>query len=287
MRGHRLTKSRHQQLVDWHTVWKTTMEECTGLGREAGTLKQWTVSEAETFLKDSDEKYVKEVLDRIKVTANDDILDIGCGPGRLTIPFAKIAKSVTAVDTSKGMLEVLNRRAKEEKLGNISCVNKFWREVEAGKDIKKKYDIVVASNSVNLLGAKEIRDGNKKRLDWDLVETLQKIDEIGKHCYITKPILRHNNFSAVYAALDKTYKPFPDYIVVHNVLRQISLEPEIDYFFTQCKKHNNPEKVFTRIEWLHDIKPEQKQIINEKIRCSIDKNDKGLQVWALLHWHRK
>lgn len=281
-----MTKNVQEQLVDWHQVWKDTMENCTFLGRESGTLKQWSISEAEQFLKDSNEQYVKQIMEKIEVTPNDNVIDLGCGPGRLTIPFAKIAKSVTAVDTAKGMLEVTKRRAEEEGLDNITYVNKFWREVEAGKDIELEYDVAIASNSINLLGAKEIRKNNKKQLDWNLTETLQKIDAVGKNCYFTMPILRHKEFPEVYATLGKKCNPFPDYIVVHNVLHQIAIKPEIDYFWSQCKKHNNPEKVLKRIEWFCNIKPEQKKILKDKIRCCVDKSDKSLQVWALIQWSK-
>jgi SAM-dependent methyltransferase len=225
-------------------------------------------------------------MKKIEVTSKDNVIDIGCGPGRLTIPLAKKVNSVTAVDTSKGMLNVLKRRAKEEGLDNISCVNKFWREVEVGKDIKPEYDMAIASNSINLLGAKENKKNGRTQLDWNLTETLHKIDSVGKSNYLTMPILHHKGFSEVFAALGKSYQPFPDYIVVHNVLHQLAIKPEIQYFPTRCKRINTPEKALNRIEWIYNITPEQKEMLKDKIRSSAENSEKGLQVWALIHWHQ-
>jgi SAM-dependent methyltransferase len=274
-----------QQNVDWHQIWKNTMENCTGLGRESGTLKQWTVSEAERFLKKSGEQYVELLMQKIKATSGDKVMDIGCGPGRLTIPLAKIAESVTAVDTSQGMLEVVKRRAKEEGLDNITYVNKFWLEVVPGKDIQKSYDITLASNCINLLAAKEIQVDHQKQLDWNLNEALQKIDAVGKTNYLTMPVMHHKGFSEIHEILEKEYHPFPSFIHVHNVLYQLGIRPEIDYFSTHCKRQSKPENVIERLGWVHDITEEQKERIEEKIFSSENKaDDTGLQVWATINW---
>jgi SAM-dependent methyltransferase len=283
---HPLTKNAQTQSLDWNQIWKDEMERCSLVGLESGTLKQWSTSEAERFLQKSGEKYVELLIDKLNVTSEDNVIDVGCGPGRLTIPLAKIAKSVTAADVSTGMLDVVKRRAKEEGLNNITYVNKYWREVTTGKDIKKEYDVVLSSNSINLLGAKETQQNNKKQVEWNLEEALQKINDIGKNNYISMPVLHHKGFSEVFEAVGKKYHPFPSYITVHNVLYQMNIKPDIDYFTTHCKRHSKPENVIERIEWLFDIKPEQKQIIKQKIDNSIDRLDEGLQVWALIHWRQ-
>ncbi|MCW4015186.1 MAG: class I SAM-dependent methyltransferase [Candidatus Bathyarchaeota archaeon] len=281
-----MTKNGQAQSLDWNQIWKDEMEKCSLVGLESGTLKQWSTSEAERFLQKSGEKYVKLLTQKLNITADDDVIDVGCGPGRLTIPLAKTVNSVTAVDVSTGMLEVLKRRAKEESLDNIIYVNKYWREVTIGKEIKKEYDVALASNCINLLGAKEAYKNGKKQLDWNLKEALKKINFVGKNNYLTMPVMHHKGFSEIFTAVGKQYHPFPKYITVHNVLYQMGIKPEIDYFSTQCKRHTKPENVIERIEWLCDIKSEQKQMIKDKIYGNVDKSDKGLQVWALIHWHQ-
>ncbi|GAB2736613.1 class I SAM-dependent methyltransferase [Amycolatopsis magusensis] len=54
------------------------------------------------------------VLDR--VTADDEVLDIGCGTGRITIPVAHRAKAVTGFDLTEAMLEQAARKAAEANL---------------------------------------------------------------------------------------------------------------------------------------------------------------------------
>jgi ubiquinone/menaquinone biosynthesis C-methylase UbiE len=51
--------------------------------------------------------------------APQSILEYGCGPGRLAIPFARRAVSITAVDRSPAMLEVAKREAARQSITNI------------------------------------------------------------------------------------------------------------------------------------------------------------------------
>lgn len=54
--------------------------------------------------------------------APQSILEYGCGPGRLAIPFARRAVSITAVDRSPAMLEVARREAARQSITNIHFV---------------------------------------------------------------------------------------------------------------------------------------------------------------------
>ena len=49
----------------------------------------------------------------------ESILEFGCGPGRLAIPFARRSGSVTAVDRSPAMLKAARREAAKQGVGNI------------------------------------------------------------------------------------------------------------------------------------------------------------------------
>ncbi|OPY79252.1 MAG: Demethylmenaquinone methyltransferase [Syntrophus sp. PtaU1.Bin005] len=55
----------------------------------------------------------------LPVTAKDKVLDIGCGPGSLSVPLAKRAGEVYAVDATLARLRFLELRAKNEGVSNI------------------------------------------------------------------------------------------------------------------------------------------------------------------------
>ncbi|MBK1972712.1 class I SAM-dependent methyltransferase [Campylobacter sp. TTU-622] len=51
------------------------------------------------------------------------IIDIGCGTGVWTLHFAKSAKEILALDSSKTMLEILSQDALNLDINNIKCQN--------------------------------------------------------------------------------------------------------------------------------------------------------------------
>jgi|GEM_PF-1491674 2-polyprenyl-3-methyl-5-hydroxy-6-metoxy-1,4-benzoquinol methylase len=73
--------------------------------------------------------HVKAVTNRLKSGLNlpsdqkfDNVLDFGCGTGRLVIPFAEQSKKVTGVDISEGMLKEAAVHIKKKGLTNISLL---------------------------------------------------------------------------------------------------------------------------------------------------------------------
>jgi tRNA/tmRNA/rRNA uracil-C5-methylase (TrmA/RlmC/RlmD family) len=50
---------------------------------------------------------------------SDTVLDVGCGPGRIAVPMARRAKSVTAMDSSSKMLGYCLKNAEEAGLTNV------------------------------------------------------------------------------------------------------------------------------------------------------------------------
>ncbi|HEX3578065.1 MAG TPA: methyltransferase domain-containing protein [Thermoanaerobaculia bacterium] len=67
----------------------------------------------------------------------ESVLEYGCGPGRLAIPFARRAGSVTAVDRSPAMLAVARREAAKQNVGNI-----HFKTAEELAAAPRKFDLV-------------------------------------------------------------------------------------------------------------------------------------------------
>ncbi|MBI1901300.1 MAG: class I SAM-dependent methyltransferase [Planctomycetia bacterium] len=66
------------------------------------------------------------LLDRLDLAPGMRVLDVGSGPGRLTIPAARRVGpegQVVAIDMQEGMLRKLMRRAEKNKLTNIKAVH--------------------------------------------------------------------------------------------------------------------------------------------------------------------
>lgn len=81
-----------------------------------------------------------------------EILDIGAGTGRLSIPLMKLGYSLSAVDASKNMLEVLKRKDTEKE---IEIIHSSIQNL----DLNRNFDAVLCVFSVfcYLLDEKDLR----------------------------------------------------------------------------------------------------------------------------------
>lgn len=84
----------------------------------------------------------RAICNTVKITPEMDVLDFGCGTGLLTLRFQPLARSVTGIDSSKGMLAVLEEKIREQNLPNVTarCI-----DVETGEVPDGKYDLIVSS----------------------------------------------------------------------------------------------------------------------------------------------
>jgi len=75
-----------------------------------------------------------EVL-RGLVLADDVVLDIGAGGGRLALPLALVSRRVVAIEPSEGMLRVLRESIVEHSISNIDVVADRWPSDVAPGDV--------------------------------------------------------------------------------------------------------------------------------------------------------
>jgi SAM-dependent methyltransferase len=114
--------------------------------------------------------YRRIMVDRIVVSQNETVLDVGCGPGTLALPLAHKAKWVTALDISPAMLRVAAARAKDEGLANIHFLHADWNAMAMGDDLQP-HDVVVCSRALS------VQDPQK---------ALTKLDQAAtRHVYVT------------------------------------------------------------------------------------------------------
>lgn len=68
------------------------------------------------------DKLREEVIGRAAVTRDDRCVDLGAGTGFLTLPLARLAGHVIAVDIAPAMTEELARRVADEELTNVDVI---------------------------------------------------------------------------------------------------------------------------------------------------------------------
>ncbi|HNX17517.1 MAG TPA: class I SAM-dependent methyltransferase [Methanoregula sp.] len=71
-----------------------------------------------------------------------DVLDFGCGTGLLTLALQPYVHAVTAVDNSRGMLEVLDKKVQKQGFCNIRTQPV---DLEKGDTLTGQFDLVTSS----------------------------------------------------------------------------------------------------------------------------------------------
>lgn len=103
------------------------------------------------YLKDhkGHDETVENRLKIMNIPEGSRVLDIGAGPGTYAIPLAKKGCSVTVVEPSPVMREVLEERIREDSIQNIRIITKRWEDVSI-VELENPFDVVIASYSLTM-----------------------------------------------------------------------------------------------------------------------------------------
>ena len=98
----------------------------------------------------TDKKVGSNIVERLKsknrLTKDMKVLDIGCGPGKHTLPMAQEVGRVTALDISEKMLDYLEQNMKSTNIMNIDPINLDWKDADLKQlNWLKRFDLVFAS----------------------------------------------------------------------------------------------------------------------------------------------
>jgi ubiquinone/menaquinone biosynthesis C-methylase UbiE len=86
------------------------------------------------------------IMQQVALQPDMEVLDFGCGTGLLTLRLAPLVKSVTGVDSSRGMLDVLAAKIARQNVGNVRAL---LLDLEAGDALPDTYDLIVSSMTLH------------------------------------------------------------------------------------------------------------------------------------------
>jgi ubiquinone/menaquinone biosynthesis C-methylase UbiE len=91
-------------------------------------------------------KLVMEIFNAIAAETNlapsMDVLDFGCGTGLLTMQLQPFVRSVTGIDSSQGMLDVLNTKIIDRNLANVKT---RFVNIEEDSILQGSYHLIISS----------------------------------------------------------------------------------------------------------------------------------------------
>lgn len=262
--------------MDWVKLWQKIIVE-----RRIKKPKNWD-NEADKFSKISrGDEYRENLFSKMKISKEDTILDLGCGEGSITIPLAKKAKNVTAIDSSKRMLEILESKCKNQSITNVKIIKEDLEDVTL--DELGNYDIVLLSRSVSGI--------------YKINETLSTINNIAnKYVYIT--IFGPNNMKFekdFYNLIGNEDFSFPPYDYLFNILINMEIYPNIENLeIKTISSYKSIEDAMNNGKWnLDNLTKEEKNQLQDYLKKNLSKNKNGKlehpddkRDWILFWWKK-
>lgn len=150
LRGMELQKKDNlNNLVE---CWKKATGDSPNIQDEGRMAEFWNKRSgnySKNIDKDNRKKRTNEILEFLEESGfnpeGSRVLDIGCGPGTLSLPLSKLGAEVTALDISSGMLKRLADTVKEESLP-IDVIECSWWTADVDElGFRNRYDLVIAS----------------------------------------------------------------------------------------------------------------------------------------------
>jgi SAM-dependent methyltransferase len=183
------------------------------------------------------------IMEQLGLTAGDEVLDLGCGPGLYAVRFAGRGLKVTGVDLSRRSIAYARKAAKESRLDITYRCENYLRLLDAGRYraaflIYGDYCPLSPENRARLLQnvRRALRPGGFFVLD------------------VTTPELRkkHRNTNHWYAAESGFWKPGP-----HLVLEQGFEYPAHSVFLDQYIVVESDGAVTAYRNWFRDFTREE------------------------------
>jgi len=136
-------------VIEWEKLWQSKTSKTS----QISSPEYWSrrAEDYNDYIRTSnfDHGYkIKELLMSEGVLAADmDVLDIAAGPGSITIPFAGVARKVTAVEPAVEMCRHLRINADEKGLKNVEVINRRWQDVDDAQ-VQGEFDLCICSQAL-------------------------------------------------------------------------------------------------------------------------------------------
>jgi len=262
--------------INWDEIWDRKMELTSFKGEG---VEFWNGRARFIDSGSKDSSYADEFLRRMELSPEYSVLDVGCGTGAMSLPLARRVRCVTALDYSPVMLETLKRNAAAEGLNNIVPLNKDWIQTRIGVNVEV-HDVVLASRSLPM--------GNLRK-------ALTLMNKAARClCYLTWIAGRRETEAKICEILGKEYHPFPEYIIICNMLYSMRIYANVEIFEASgSRRFKNLDEAVTESVKGQNIESSQTE---KKLRALLEKElsyhdgcyyQDMTTRWAFIWWRKE
>ncbi|AWH39279.1 class I SAM-dependent methyltransferase [Stenotrophomonas sp. ZAC14D1_NAIMI4_6] len=172
----------------------------------------WDARAAQSSWKRRHDDYSEAFLARLDLTGIATVLDVGCGPGLLSLPIAAQVEQVHALDYSSGMLDGLRAAIARDGVGNVTPWPLSWTD---DWQAVPRCGLAIASRSLMVP---------------DLEAALRRLDAhaLQRAC-ITFATGPRAGVTELAELLGREWVPMPDHRYPINMLLDMGREPQVDY----------------------------------------------------------
>lgn len=172
----------------------------------------WDARAAQSSWKRRHDDYSEAFLAQLDLTGIATVLDVGCGPGLLSLPIAAQVEQVHALDYSSGMLDGLRAIIERDGVGNVTPWPLSWTD---DWQAVPRCDLAIASRSLMVP---------------DLEAALRRLDAHALQCAcITFATGPRAGVTELAELLGREWVPMPDHRYPINMLLDMGREPRVDY----------------------------------------------------------
>ncbi|MFZ5375765.1 MAG: class I SAM-dependent methyltransferase [Campylobacterota bacterium] len=239
---------------------------------KAKSREDWDAKSSDMAQSTINSPYVEDFISRMKLDGDEVVLDIGCGPGALSVPLAKKVKHVVAIDFSRAMLDELEAYAAREGVTNITTYHLGW---EDDWNVLPPVDVAVASRSMEVA---------------DLDAALSKMSAHAcRGCYLTYKVGGSFVDMDILTYIGKAVRTKPDFWYIPILLYGRGYLPRIDYIETgrgSVRSGTEDEFVESLIWSIGSLEAEQQAKAREYYRDVIVAQNRPPRAvnWAFIAW---
>jgi SAM-dependent methyltransferase len=225
--------------------------------------------------------YAEQFIALMRIQPDWSVLDMGCGGGTLSLPLAPMVRSITAVDFSSNMLDIVRRRCKAKGIDNVKTVNCSWEDDwdDAGIGV---HDIAIASRS--LIGD-----------DFDVL--INKLSKAARRAVYISTMVGSGPFDKpLFESTGRTFNMGEDYIFYYDLLYEMGIQANVAF----CREdHRNVwashEEALDDQRWMFHGMTEVEE---DRVRTYLEKNLKEENgrfalpynrdcYWAVMWWNKE